>query len=433
MLLARPGSLTTLCLIALLGCKAETFGTEDPVIDPAQLAVVAGARIAGGNVTITAPWMAHATDSLAIGIDDLPASWVARDPEHPEGFRLPLPDTLRGGAHEIVLYPPGGARTPIGVITTGGFTELRYLDQQFYGPSQPVPYLPGLVGLAGLAGPCGIQLAILDARNATVRTFANGMTCAYFGIGSSFDPSRFLMTEAGSDHLWHRAAVTRGGLEIDTTTLTAVSQGVTHEIGPGIYLDASKAWTNIWGPSVPAPISMVDGGNYRLSEHVAFSPDGRWAVPDHHVSDSGVLVIDRTDGSHHWARGWGQHVRTLFAPDGRLVVIGQDQGFIGHADAATGEALDSVPLDAPRFTETSVATLVGPGWIVIPYYVDGHWVMSVRDPGTLLEIAHPVSPALSNCPFYADGQAVDDPSLRRFYIVDVVGCSPAPIATFQLP
>src|ERR1041385_4178143 len=197
-------SMVILSSITLLGCTAETFGADDPVVDPTSLQVISGVRLAGSTITISAPWMAQAADSLWFAVDDAPAIRSGRDPDHPSGFHLVLAPTLATGRHEIFLRAGGGDRILIGAFDAGGFAELRYATGSLYGGEGETQPLPELMEVAGAGAPDsgGSLLVVLDVRTAQMRPAGQIPICCY-GVGASYRPGAFLAYRGTGNSAWN--------------------------------------------------------------------------------------------------------------------------------------------------------------------------------------------------------------------------------------
>lgn len=425
-------------LLGLLGCKAETFGGEDPVVDPAELSV-RGPRIAGGYDTLSAPWMAQMADTMSVAIDDGHAQLAVRVTGDGEAFVFAIPAALGAGRHELSLLRSATARTPIGTLTTGGFTEVRLAQGSISGATQVDPYLPGMFGEG--SGPEGgvCRIVALDARNATITSMVDAWYCGY-GLGASYLAGRFLAYHPWSSGGWIRGGLARGVQVSDSLGMYG-NWWPGHELAPGLYLKDEKYDTYLQGPGLPA-WSSISNGNYRHPDHVAFSPDGRWAVPSHYSSIDGLLIVDRGSYAYHWAPGWRFAGRALFQRDGRLVAYGWRangatgpyQEIIAHVDPVTGAIVDSAYF-AEAGSPYDLPTLVAEnGWIVLAGRVGDHLELSVRDPNSLREVAHAATPPFANnCYSYATYSVVEDPPYHRFYVVGNDCYQSIPIATFQLP
>ena len=439
----RTAAFAAVALLTLLGCKAETFGGEDPVIDPAALQVVAGVRLPGARLTISAPWMAHLADTMTLVIDDRKGLLAVRDTGGPDRFFFYLPDTLAVGTHLLSWQSSASIRTPIGQFVTGGFTLLRYATGSFYGGYGAVQPLPELVSVAGQGDPFvgGCKVVLLDARNARLTQVGSAPYCGY-GLGASYRPASFLqLREEYSAWSWSRTSVTPTQVVTDSLRVYG-NHWPKHELAPDLYLGDEKQQTFIELDS--ASRQILD--NYYHPARIAFSPDGRWAASSHSTSYVGALIVDRQARTYHWSPGWTAYTRPLFLPDGRLVLYGWREGptensygnwgpfaeFLAHVDPATGALIDSVrfgdagsPYDQP--------TPLSSGLIVMSGWTQGHLELSFRDPNTLLEVAHVRSPDFAtSCYFDSTVPTVEDPGTRRIYFALDDCYSSVPVWTFQL-
>ena len=439
----RAAAFAAVVLLTLLGCKAETFGGEDPVIDPAALQVVAGARLPGARLTISAPWMAHLADTVTLVIDDRKQLLAVRDTGGPDRFFLYLPDTLPAGAHLLSWQASASVRTPVGQVSTGGFTQLRYVTGSFYGGYGAVQPLPELVSIAGEGDPFvgGCKVVLLDARHAQLTQVGSSPNCGY-GLGASFRPASFLqLWDENSAWSWARTSPTPTGVVTESLQVYG-NHWPKHELAPDLYLGDEKQQTFIKLDS--ASFQYLD--NYYHPARIAFSPDGRWAVSSHSRSYLGALIVDRSARSFLWSPGWIAYTFPLFLPDGRLVLYGWRRDpdydpakygpngeYLAHVDPASGALLDSV-----RFGDSgspyNQPLALGSGPIVMPGWTGGHIELSFRDPNTLLEIAHVRSPDFAaSCYFDSTVPTVEDRGTRRIYFALDDCYSSVPVWTFQLP
>ena len=429
-----------LALLVLLGCKAETFGGEDPVIDPDALQVVAGVRLPGGRITVSAPWMASLADTMTLVVDDRTELLAVRDTGGSDRFFFYLPDTLPVGSHQLGWQSSGRQRVPIGYVVTGGFSELRYALGNFstaYGATQPIPQRMVVASISLDAA--GTHTALLDVRAARIRLLAPGGSCCY-GLGASYRPASFLAYTIGA-YPWVRQSITLTGVTTDTLRANGIWWPL-HELAPGLYLGDQKHWTSFEDDSDNV-YQQLD--SYFHPSRIAYSADGHWAVASHDRSDLGAMIIDRQARTYHWSPGWIAYTRPLFLPDGRLVLYGwrRDPGYdpatygpngeyFAHVDPVTGALADSVrfadagsPYDQP--------TALSTGLIVIPSLQESHIEISFRDPNTLYEVGHARSPEFAHSCLYNTLTTLEEPALHRFYL-SADDCNAAvPVWTFQLP
>lgn len=422
-------------LVCLLGCHAETFGDEDLAIDPATLQVE-GLLLPGATVTLTAPWLSHAPDSIVVAIDGGTPFRLGRSPTVPTGFTLVLPPDLTGGSHALSVRQGDGTLAPAGAITIGGFSELRFVTGSFsggYGAAQPLPQLAAIAGTSdNVDGGCHVVL--LDVRNARLADAGSAPICGY-GLGASYLPATFLAYRGGQ-WPWSRVSVTPTGTLTDSIPVYG-SYWPKSELAPDLYIGDEKNLTYLRVDS--ASFQFLD--NYFHPARIAFSADGQWAVASHSSSLNGALIVDRQARSFHWSPGWIAYTRPLFLPDDRLVLYGwrrdpdpaTDGEYLAHVDPATGSLTDSV-----RFGDAGSAydqpTALASGLIVMSAWAQGHIELSFRDPNTLLEVAHARSPDFgTSCYFDSRVPAVEDPGTRRIYFTLDDCVSAVPIWTFQLP
>ena len=442
MTLARTGLLAFL-LLPLLGCKAETFGGDDVVVDPAALTVTSGVAMPGATITISAPWMAQVAESLWLGVDDAPPVRAGRDSGGSAGFRLALPTSLAAGGHEIFLGNTASDRTLIGEITSGGSAELRYAAGSLYGGQGETQPLPELLEVAGVGGPIpgGSSVVVVDVANAVVRPVGTTPICCY-GVGASYRLGAFLAYRGTPGWEWNLISRTAVTTRIDSLPLIG-NNWPKHEIAPGLYLSDDKNVTYLQVDST----SVEFIPNYYHPSRIAFSPDGKWAVASHSTSASGALIVDRASGAYHWSAGWMNYTRPIFLRDGRLVVYGWRRDpdyspatygpigeYLAHVDPTTGALLDSV-----RFANSGSAydlpfASTETGWIVLPAWHQDHIELSIRDPDTFVEIAHAISPIFANqCDGYNTIATLEDAGRHRLYFV-VNNCTgQVPIWTLELP
>lgn len=439
MSLTRPGS-SLLILLALLGCRAETFGDDDLAIDPATLHVQ-GLLLPGATVTLTAPWLSHAPDTIVAAIDGGAPLRLGRSPTVPSGFTLLLPPDLTSGTHDLSVRQGDGTLAPAGVITLGGFEELRYVTGSFAGGFGAVQSLPELAAIAGTSndadGACTVVL--LDVRNARLTEVGPAPICGY-GLGASYLPATFLAYRGGQ-WPWSRVTVTPTGTRIDSIAVYG-NNWPKSELAPDLYIGDEKNQTYLRLDSTS--LQILD--DFYHPERIAFSPDGRWAVASHSTSLQGALIVDRQSRSFHWSPGWIAYTHPLFLPDGRLVVYGwrpdpeagstppgPDGEYLAHVDPATGTLTDSVRFGdagSPYGQPMALAS----GLIVMSGWAQGHIELSFRDPNTLLEVAHARSPDFApSCYFDSTVPAVEDPATRRIYFTLDDCITQIPVWTFQLP
>lgn len=436
-------SMVILSSITLLGCTAETFGADDPVVDPTSLQVISGVRLAGSTITISAPWMAQAADSLWLAVDDAPAILSGRDPSHTSGFHLVLAPTLTAGRHEIFLRAGGGDRILIGTFDAGGFAELRYAAGTLYGGEGETQPLPELMEVAGLGGWVvgGTPLVVVDVRSAEIRQVGMTTICCY-GVGASYRSGTFLAYRGTTGWAWNRVAAAVTNTVVDSLQLYG-NWWPKHELAPGLYLGDQKSETILQHDSTSFEIIP----NYYHPSRIAFSADGQWAVASHSSSLSGTLIVDRTDGTYHWSAGWIQYSRPLFLADGRLVIYGwrHDPGYsdathgtvgeyLAHVDPVSGTLLDSLRFGNAGSAYDLPFASSETGWIVLPAWHQDRIELSIRDPETFLEVGHVVSPTFaSQCDGYNTIATLEEPPRHRLYFV-VNNCTgQVPIWTFELP
>lgn len=333
-------------ILLIAGCRAETFGEDDVVVDPTAI-VIDGPLLPGGTVTLSAPGIGRLATTSILILDESVVRDLIPVPEGDGRVRFTLPEDLRGGEYALELRRNGEVVVPAFPVRIGGPATLRSIPGQFDGVSQALPQAASLIGFTTEES-CG-NLMVLDARGGTLRRLPGSTHCGYWGVGASYRPGGFTISLAGSHSDWRNAGLSFAGLWVDTAALWGTG-GVTHELAPGIHLNASKHWSDLSGPSVGPDLYSLS--HYRHTEHFAVSPNGRWAVPDHASSDSGVLIVDRSDGSSRWIRGWPS-ARTDILGDGSVVVFGPRTNFyhqpadrwLARIDPSTGVVLDSALIE----------------------------------------------------------------------------------------
>jgi hypothetical protein len=437
-----PAGLFAFLLLGTLACEAETFGADDPVIDPSELTVVAGVPLAGELITISAPWMGGMADTMSIAIDHGRAVLCYRVEAQMDRFLFLLPADLPPGSHELQLQRRVGDRQPVGRLETGGFTELRLAPGSIFGLTQVIPALPGIVGLSSDAGG-DPDAVIIDVRGASRRMVPDSRTLPY-GVSASYIPGRFLLYRVWSGGYWRRFGVGLGRTYVDSLAVWGV-WWPTHELASGLYLQDQKQQT--WFLDPPGRHELISNGGFGHPERIAFSTDGRWAVSSHTRSDDGILIVDRGTRSYRWAPGWIYDTSPLFLNDGTLAAIGIRTGpggagyrqVIARMDIATGAITDSVDIVANysifnRGWIPFPITLSRSGWIVYATLEQSRLTISFRDPGTLREVARSSTDVASHyCAGGSSYQPIEDTSLDRLYVVGT-DCGPGiPIWTFQLP
>jgi len=448
-------SVFPLLLLGALACDAETFGAGDIVVDPTAT-VLEGALLPGARLTLTAPSLQWARSPMIVVIDGSAEAAATRTPDRLDQISFQLPQDLATGSHRLELRADGISTGWVASIRSGGFSEVRYVAGALEGILQPIPGRVELVGGVRNIGSDNDRIGILDLQNARLIIPEGGEYRAHFGLGTSTRPGAFTLS-LEIDDAWRPAGMRLGKLVVDSTDLWGGSLLV-HEIGPGVYLDAAEhGVAHIWGPSVdPEAPWMV----YVYSDalHLTTTGDGSWAIPGHTRSDSGVLIINRTNGRSHWSPRW-RVASTAGGAAGEVFVLGyRDEDpwteaplWLGRIDAATGALLDSTlvltPSGEPRMTSLGrVYALQSADYLVLVFpvggvpdgfqiwTVGGYWELSIRDRTTLAEIAHVRSPvAADGCHLTEDPWLVEDPIAHRFYLT-AGGCSGlTPILTFELP
>jgi len=412
-----------LLLLGALGCSAETFGDGDILVDPNAPWVVEGDRLPGSVVVLSAEWITKLPDSLALRIDDRPVVRVGRPPDREDALAVPLPIDLEAGSHRIELVGhPFGTTEIVGTVNTGGFTAMRYVRGSIFSVAQVLPQLPGIVAPA--ADRSGVL--VVDARSGTVKSIP--MNEQFDGLGSTFAASSFVSNHGIG---WRRTTWLLGQARIDSAYLGWAGAGPIHELAPGVRLQAVKGGYSYLGSTTQI--------GYGYPEHVTYSGDDRWAVPDHWRSDSGVLLWDRQSASYEWMPRW-RRVRTAFLPNSELVVVGSREGepydytqpiWLARIDPATRTVLDSVDLGANVGVYPSVGT-TSQGWIVISWGDADRLETSIRDPHTLGEIGRASTPGVQGAQGYTF-LLIDDPTTRRWYLVAEGQRETIAIATFQYP
>jgi hypothetical protein len=420
MRLARTTSL--LFLLGALACDAETFGADDIQIDPANVAVVGRGAIAGAILTLQAPEFAHLSEEPKSGsIGGVPVAMLPRDPAS-DTIRLVVPGDIAGGQAAITLRFPTQGEVPLGTIAVAGFAPMRYVAGSTWSVAQVLPYLPGIV-TSDLSG-----TLVVDARTATARQIPTNQQID--GIGSTFVGNSFVIDDWSG---WRRATMSLGQVRVDSAWLGWSGAGPTHELAPGVSLQAIKGgYSDLNTGDLSS--GYLDG--YGYPEHVAYSANGRWSVPDHWRSDSGLLVWDRQLASYFWMPRW-RMVRTAFLPNDELVVVGSRDGepydytqpiWLARIDPATRTVLDSVDLGRSVGKYPSLGT-TSQGWIVIAWGGVNSMEVSIRDPQTLDEIGRASAPTRPTGEGYAC-LLVDDPSTRRWYLIAEGQSGTIEIATF---
>lgn len=429
--------LIPLLLLGALGCDAETFGAGDIAIDPTALVVAEGLPIAGNRVLLAAPWIAEMPERFEIGIDDRPLMTVARDTALFDRIALDIPADLTPGWHEI--RSASGAN--VGRIGTGGIAERRTVEGSFSGVAQPVPTLPGLIstGQVQIDGHWRQAVVVLDARRGTFSSLP-GTTTEPYGIGSSYQAGRYFLYQQWSGGYWLRLGTSLGRMVVDSVPIYG-SWWPTHELAPGLYLQDMKHWTQILDLSSGTNEEFGNPG-YTRPEQVAYSADGKWAVPSHGFSSRGIAIFDRQTRTFHWGAGWRYDARPFFLPDGQLVVYGLRgsetdlplRPVLAKVDATTGEIQDSVAVVAPWYEHNQPVALTIRDWIVIPEQREQDIVLSIRDPHDLRELAS-VTVEVGG-PFWVNSGGlaiIEDPALDRFYLTSNYSNTGIPIWTFQPP
>lgn len=407
--------------LVLAGCQAETFGADDIAVDPSTVTLVGGVAFAGGILTLQAPAFAELAEgpvSATIGGMNTVALPHAAGSDL---VRVFVPGALRGGSVTLSLRLPNQSELSLGKIQVGGFAPMRHVLGSIEGTAQVLRRLPGIA-----ATDLSFRPIVVDARNATVRT--ESISGSHYGVGATFEENTIVANVVG----WRRLSWSQGTVRLDSTVF-GYDSPLVHELAPGVTLEAAKGGYSYlhWG--------FLDG--YGYPDHVAYSGDGHWAVPDHWNSDSGVLIWDRELGSSAWSPRW-RRVRTGFLPNNTFVVAGTREGqpfdttqagWLARIDPATGTVLDSVQLDEEIGAYPSLG-VTSQGWIVLSRARADTWEISIRDPSTLREVGRSsVELGVDRSP----GGAlllVDDPLLHRWYLVQENQTDgPIAIATFLTP
>ena len=436
-------SLVVLSLLVLLGCKAETFGGEDPAAGVSPVAVVGGFPIAGGRVTLAAPWLATSPDTLLITVDGsapLPAIRATTAIDH---FWLTLPDGLRPGLHQLALRGDGHGPLPIGTIGTGGWAPLRTVPGALSAFTPEIlPQLPGLVSMTDAQ-----QIEILDARAGTIRMVdtlhASTHNIYSFRLGSSAAPNSFTMQTG--DFIWHRVGLGLAGPVIDSGTPNSLAFSVVHDLGGGAWF-----YENFGHHSqLDIPGASREFQGHHFAERVAISDDGRWIIPSHETSDSGLLILDRNDWTSRYLPGWGTADASI-AANGTGYVLGTRNGLwyqgvpldLARFDPATGmtaaERMIADSVSSPNASDIGKVTALRVVDAVLVVRPSANALeLEFFDPTTLDPIGHlALSDFYSTCAAFSgwEPMVIEDPTFHRIYLTpDYCTGGAVPIATLQLP
>jgi hypothetical protein len=431
--LSHLAGLFALAGILITGCRTETFVGWEYEIDAEQFNVVSGAPLAGQVLRVSAPWLASAPDTIAVQIDGRVPQEATRSDASYDVFELLLPSDLPGGEHSLSLLSHGPTTTEMGRFESGGFDPaIRHLPtSRLIGSVQTLATQPTIVGVEFFTD----QLKVLDLRTGVETRLEEFPTSDSYGLGSTASPNMFVLSDA-PNHF--RIGVGATGPWIDTLPFSCCSERA-HELAPNLVLEQSNSWS-YFTDQTPGEFRSIPLDWYGHSDRVQYSPDGRWAVPDHSGSENGVLVVDRFERSFRWIPGW-RRARTLILGDTSLIVFGGDWGessprLLHRVDLASLTVRAETTL-TPGPAWLGMPGLVGGGrFVAVPRQVVGGWEVSLHDPQTLTEIGKGRSPTISGaCLLNGEPWVVDDPTRARFYVIDPYCHIEAgiPIATFLLP
>lgn len=420
---SRSAGLLAVLLLGALACKAEAFGADDVMIDPSTVTVLGGVAFAGGTLTLQSPAFSELAEEPVSATIGGVSTAVLPHKARTDLITLMVPSTLRGGKFPLSLRLPHQLDLSLGEIQISGFAPMRYVLGTTLGTAQVLPHLPGIVATDYPSW----HIVVLNARDATFK--AESTLGGHYGVGSSVVENSVMANVSG----WRRVGWSLGRTTLDSTTF-GYDFPLMHELAPGVILAAAKGGYSYlnWG--------YVDG--YGYPDHIAYSQDGRWAVPDHWNSDSGVLVWDNASGTHGWSPRW-RRARTAFLPSGELLAVGIRDAlapydtvatpWLARIDPETRMVLDSVALPSEISSFASIGT-TSAGWIVLSWWGEGTWEVSIRDPATLLEIGR--SSVAFGIPQRVGESLllVDDPLLHRWYLVpEDQSDGTTAIATFLMP
>lgn len=434
---------TLLALLTLLGCKAETFGEGEIPGDIAAVTMVGGVPVAGGRVTLTAPWMATSPDTLSVVIDGKSAVLAVRSPGG-DPFWVTLPEDLRPGSHELTLRRGPGEDLPIGTISTGSWAPARTIPGELAASTpQVLTLLPGMVSMT-LNG----RIEVLDARAGAIRMVdtlrAYLAAIASDRIGSSVAPNSFTIPIGYFS--WRRASLVIGGAIIDSATPSNLAYTMVHDLGDGAWF-----FTNFSHYSfLETAATSREFPGHHFSERVAISDDGRWIIPSYEYSDSGLLILDRTDWSSRYVPGWGTADATIGAT-GDAYVLGTIGGrsyqgvplWLSRLDPSTGTSLtsrrlaDSVsgPDDYSQMGKVVALRTIDAVLVMRPS--DTGVDLTFFDPGSLDPIGHLTIPGFAAACSPQSGwepMVIEDLTFHRLYFTrDYCLAGTIPLATLQFP
>ncbi|HET7040840.1 MAG TPA: hypothetical protein VFI13_02430, partial [Gemmatimonadales bacterium] len=383
------------------------------------------------------------SDTLVIVIDGKSLALAVRSPDG-DRFWLTLPEDLPPGPHAFALRRGPGEDLPIGTFSTGGWAPARTIPGELAALTpQILTLLPGMVSMT-----LDQRIEVLDARAGTIRMVdtlrASGYDLAGYRLGYSVAPNSFtIMT---GYFFWRRASLAIGGAIIDSATPRNLAYTMVHELGDGawFYTDFSH-----YSFLETATTARAFPGHH-FSERVATSDDGRWIIPSYEYSDSGLLILDRTDWSSRYLPGWGTADATIGAT-GDAYVLGTIGGrsyqgaplWLARIDPSTGTSLasrrlaDSVPVPNDYTQMGKVIALRTIDAVLVMRPSDAGVDLTFFDTGSLDPIGHLTIPGVATvCSPQAgwEPMVIEDPTFHRLYFTrDYCLAGAIPLATLQLP
>lgn len=428
-----------LLVLALFGCRAETFGDDQhptllddpPVVSPYR-------QLPNHPVSIRSTAFIYLpVDSFLVRIQEREA--LARRVSDTT-FDLTLPDSLVGGQHllEAELF---GEWEEVGSLYIYGFRDTVPLRLPMGGLRNvdPVPFpwqAPTGVLLSTTEG-----IAYLPADGAPGVGFPHADAASGgWAVGLSYRPLHVVIRDTAPGRL----TVARLDLVRGTTTVVGPAFGAL-SIGNSSHYELSPGWfarlQDDWSAIVPVPwtgpgADWTTGSPYGL----VFGPAGDVAVPL--AYQWGTPIIDVATGTFRTTvPGTNPTAAAAFGDSGRTLYLSafRSDGFVlQRFDVATmtATATELRPYD-PWHDDTSLdfAMDLGERWLFELTVKDSVWSLTLRDPETLARVATLNTPAGVACAhraFRREAVIIPERSGGAVRVV-AVGCGRVASLRFDLP
>lgn len=369
-------------LVALLGCKAETFGESDNpglATDPPKL--VPARQWSGSEVTLVSAGLAglrEETYGVRVAGRILPATRIA-----PDSVRVRLPADLPSGSYPVTLIAEGADwELDVGPIETVGWTAPITVEALLC--SDPTPWPQGR--------PTGILVTSCLRDQPPMFVSTDGQTILYAGLtGSSYSPSTSHRPEAINDRSGRVARLDRFGAAWDSIAPGTYFSRHGYELGPGIWLTTGNHEGRLSNLNTGTGVDLQLESEWLLVR----SPAGPRATFVVSVASPGVPILDTENGTIR-ARvpGLTHSDAAVFSPDGAVLYAEAGQywcceSFLTKIDPETGAILQ---IDSTRVITYGAGTALAvdrgtPEWLYELTLTGGSYVLRIRSAADLSVVA----------------------------------------------